>query len=35
MKKGSIRVIIVDDHVMVRSGLRLFFARIRRPETGR
>lgn len=24
MKKGSIRVIIVDDHVMVRSGLRLF-----------
>ena len=24
MKKGLIRVIIVDDHVMVRSGLRLF-----------
>ena len=24
MKKGSVRVIIVDDHVMVRSGLRLF-----------
>lgn len=24
MKKGPIRVIIVDDHVMVRSGLRLF-----------
>jgi len=24
MKKSSIRVIIVDDHVMVRSGLRLF-----------
>lgn len=24
MKKGQIRVIIVDDHVMVRSGLRLF-----------
>ena len=24
MKKGQIRVIIADDHVMVRSGLRLF-----------
>lgn len=24
MKKGQIRVVIVDDHVMVRSGLRLF-----------
>src|SRR6266508_742916 len=24
MKKGLIRVIIADDHVMVRSGLRLF-----------
>ena len=24
MKKGLIRVIIVDDHVMVRSGMRLF-----------
>jgi two-component system, NarL family, response regulator LiaR len=24
MKKGSIRVVIADDHVMVRSGLRLF-----------
>ena len=24
MKKGAIRVVIVDDHVMVRSGLRLF-----------
>ena len=24
MKKGLIRVIVADDHVMVRSGLRLF-----------